>query len=57
MGLLNITDISDFRTLSYRSLRIDWNSINLSIIDVTDPYNDNAEVDPYIIKTCKDTTA
>ncbi len=57
MELLNITDIPNFRTLSYRSLRIDWHYINSSIIDMINSYNDSAAVDSSIIKTCKDTTA
>ena len=57
MELLNITDIPNFRTLSYRSLRIDWHYINSAIIDMTDPDNDNAAVDSSIVRTCRDTTA
>ena len=57
MELLNIRDIPNFRTLSYRSLRIDWHFINSSIIDMINPYNDSAAVDSSIVKTCKDTTA
>ena len=57
MELLNIKDIPDFRTLSYRSLRIDWHYINSAIIDMIEPDNDNAAVDSSIVKTCKDTTA
>ena len=56
MELLNITDIPNFRTLSYRSLRIDWHLINSSIIDMINPDNDNAAVDSSVVKTCKDTT-
>ena len=55
--MLNITDIPNFRTLSYRSLRIGWHYINSSIIDVINPDNDNAAVDSSIVKTCRDTTA
>ena len=57
MELLNITDIPNFRTLSYRSLRIDWHYINSAIIDMINPYNDSAAVDSFIVKICKDTTA
>jgi hypothetical protein len=57
MELLSIQDIPNFRTLFYRSLRIDWHYINLSIIDIINPYNDSAAVDSSIVKTCKDTTA
>ena len=57
MELLKVKDISDFRTLSYRALRIDWHFINSSVIDIISPDNDSAAVDSSIIKTCKDTTA
>ena len=57
MELLGITDMPYFRTLSYRSSRIDWHYINSAIIDIINPYNDNAAVDSSIVKTCKDTTA
>ena len=57
MELLDITGIPKFRTISYRSLRIDWHLINSAIIDIINPYNDNAAVDSSITKTCKDTTA
>ena len=54
---MSITDIPDFRTLSYRSLIIDWHLINSSIIDIINPYNDSAAVDSSVVKPCKDTTA
>ena len=57
MELLNIQDISNFRALSYRSLRIDWHYINSAIIDIINPYNDSAAVDSSVVKICKDTTA
>ena len=57
MELLNITDIPDFRTLSYRSMRMDWHYINSAIIDIINPENDNAAIDSSIVKTCKETTA
>ena len=57
MELLNITDIPDFGTLSYRSLRIDWHYINSAIIDIIYPENENAAIDPCIVRICKDTTA
>ena len=57
MELLNITDVPNFRTLSYRSLRIDWHYINSAIIDMIDPDNESAAVDSSIVKTCKGTTA
>ena len=44
MELLNITGIPDFRTLSYRSQRIDWHYINSAIIDIINPENDNAAI-------------
>ena len=57
MELLDITGIPDFRTLSYRSLRIDWHYINSAIIDIINPENDSAAIDSSIVKTCKDATA
>ena len=57
MEMLNMTDIPNFRTLSYRALRIDWHFINATIIDMIDPDNDIAAVDSSIVRTCKDTTA
>ena len=57
MELLNIIDIPDFRTLSYRALRMDWHYINSAIIDIINPENDNAVIDSSIVKTCNDTTA
>ena len=57
MEMLNMTDIPDFRTLSYRSLRINWHYINSSIIDMIDPGNDSAAVDSSTVRTCRDTTA
>jgi hypothetical protein len=51
MDLLNITHIPDFRTLSYRSLRIDWHYINSAIMDIINPENDNAAIDSSIVKT------
>ena len=56
MELLDITDMPNFKTLSYRALRIDWHLINSAIIDIINLYNDSAAVDSSIIKTCKDTT-
>ena len=57
MELLDITDIPDFRTLSYRSLRIDWHYINSAIVDIINLENDNAAIDSSIVKTWKDATA
>ena len=57
MEMLNMTDIPNFRTLSCRSLRIDWHYINSSIIDIINPYNDSAAVNSSVVKPCKDTTA
>ena len=57
MELLNITDLLDLKTLSYRSLKMDWNYINSVIIDIINPENDNAAIDSSIVRTCRDTTA
>ncbi|WP_393917126.1 hypothetical protein [Acidiplasma aeolicum] len=57
MELLDIKKIPDYRTLSYRSLRIDWHYINSLIIALINPYNDNTAIDSSIVKTIKDATA
>jgi hypothetical protein len=57
MELLNITDIPDFRTLSYRSRRIDWHYINSGIMDIINLENDNAAIDSSIVRTCRETTS
>ena len=57
MELLNITDMPDFRTLSYRSPRIDWHYMNSAIVDIINPENGNAAIDPSIVKTFRDATA
>ena len=57
MELLDIKKIPDYRTLSYRSLKMDWHYINSLIIDIINPYNDNAAIDSSIVKTIKAPTA
>ena len=57
MGLLRIHVIPNFRTLSYRAFRMDWHEINAGIIDLMDTGNENAAIDSFIVKTCKDSTA
>ena len=57
MNLVGIRKIPDFRTLSYRALRIDWHEINAGIIDLTVSNVENAVIDSFIVKTCKHTTA
>ena len=57
MNIAGINRIPDFRTLSYRALRIDWHEINAGIIDLIETGKDNAAIDSFIVKTCKHTTA
>ena len=57
MNLVGIRKIPDFRTLSYRALRIDWHEINAGIIDLIESNVENAVIDSFIVKTCKHTTA
>lgn len=54
LNLVGISEIQDFRTLSYRALRMDWHEINAGIIESD---CENAAIDGFIVKTCKDSTA
>ncbi len=54
--ILKIHNIPNFRTLSYRALRIDWHYINSQIIDMINTQNENAAIDSFIVRTCKDST-
>ena len=57
MNLVGIGKIPDFRTLSYRALRIDWHEINAGIIDLIESNGENAAIDSFIAKTCRYATA
>ena len=57
MSIVGIKRIPNFRTLSYRAIRMDWHEINASLIDLVDTGNENAAIDSFIVKTCKHTTA
>ena len=57
LDLLRIHVIPNFRTLSYRAIRIDWHEINACLIDLIDTGNENAAIDSFIVKTCNDSTA
>ena len=57
MNLVGIRKIPDFRTLSYRALRIDWHEINAGIIDLIESNVENAAIDSFIAKTCRYATA
>ena len=57
MDLVGVGKIPNFRTLSYRALRIDWHEINVGIIDLIESNGENAAIDSFIVKTCKHTTA
>ncbi|WP_443367647.1 transposase [Cuniculiplasma sp. SKW4] len=36
---------------------MDWHEINVGLIDLIDTGNENAAIDSFIVKTCKDSTA
>ena len=57
LDLLRIHVIPNFRTLSYRAIRMDWHEINACLIDLIDTGNENAAIDSFIVKACKDSTA
>lgn len=57
MNLVVTNRIPDFRTLSYRALRMDWHEINARIIDPMESNGENAALDSFIVNTCKDSTA
>ena len=54
LDLLRIHVIPNFRTLSYRAIKMDWHEINAGLIETG---NENASIDSFIVKTCKDSTA
>ena len=46
-----------FRTLSRRARIIDWHYINALIVDLIATERENAAIDSFIVKTCKQSTA
>ena len=52
-NLIGIHEIPNFRTLSYRSRRIDWHKINADIVDLIEINNENTVIDSFIAETCK----
>ncbi len=57
MNLVGTDQIPDFRTLSYRALRMDWHEINAGIIDLIESNGENSAIDSFVVQTCKYTTA
>ena len=57
LDLLRTHVIPNFRTLSYRAIRMDWHEFNACLIDLIDTGNENAAIDSFIVKTCRDSTA
>ncbi|WP_077076271.1 hypothetical protein [Cuniculiplasma divulgatum] len=54
LDLLRIHVIPNFPTLLYRVIRMEWHEINACIIDTS---NENAVIDSFIVKTCRDSTS
>ena len=54
LNLVGINKIPNFRTLSYRALRMGWHETNAGIIESD---CENAAIDSLIVKTCKYSTA
>ena len=57
MNIVELSEIPDFRTLSYRTLRMDWHEINVGITDLIESSEDIAAIDSFIVKTCGHKTA
>ena len=57
MEALGIHEIPNFRTLSRRARIIDWRYINAVILDLIATERENAAIDSFIVKTCKQSTA
>ena len=57
MDALGIHEIPNFRTLSRRARMIDWRYINAVILDLISTERENAAIDSFIVKTCKQSTA
>ena len=57
MEALGIHEIPNFRTLSKRARMFDWYCINAVIFDLIATERENAAIDSFIMKTCKQSTA
>lgn len=57
MNVFGTHEIPEFRTHSYRGLRIDWHEIDAYLIDIMDTESENAAIDTFIVKTCKNAKA
>jgi hypothetical protein len=52
-----LNEIPNFRTLSGRARMIDWHYVNAMILDLISTEKENAAIDSFIVKTCKNSTA
>ena len=52
-----LNEITNFRTLSRRAWMIDWHYLNAMILDLISTEKENAAIDSFIVKTCKNSTA
>jgi len=52
-----LNDIPNFRTLSRRARMIDWHYVKAMIFDLISREKENAAIDSFIVKTCKNSTA
>ena len=52
-----LNEITNFRTLSRRARMIDWHYVNAMILDLIFTEKENAAIDSFIVKTCKNSTA
>jgi len=52
-----LNEIPKFRTLSGRARMIDWYYVNAMILDLISTEKENAAIDSFIVKTCKNSTA
>jgi len=52
-----LNEITNFRTLSRRARTIDWHYLNAMIFDLISTEKENAAIDSFIVKTCKNSTA
>jgi transposase, IS4 family len=56
-NVLGVREIPNFITLSRRARMIDWHKINNEILQSIDTYKENSDIDSFIVRTCKSSTA
>lgn len=54
---IGIASIPNFRTLSRRARMVDWHYLNALILDLIATERENAAIDSFIVKTCKQSAA